>query len=194
MPFAAQAQVLTREPPRRKVIHDCRQQDDREHTADQSAYIATRHLRWRLESFALQRTQRAKLVAKPLAALTAGGPGYGSHMGSARRPRGRFLALEQAQAGFKLLEVVVTHVRRSDELLHETRHHTARYARASLVACEEAAPSHHRRQSPMQRLVRALALVRTVTEADRGHFRQDDVLCQHAGMLALVRKGSEAVL
>ena len=61
-----------------------------------------------MESFALQRTQRAKLVAKPLAALTAGGPGYGSHMGTARRPRGRLLALEQAQAGFKLLEVVVT--------------------------------------------------------------------------------------
>jgi hypothetical protein len=29
-------------------------------------------------------------------------------MGSARGPRGRFLALEQAQAGFKLLEVAVT--------------------------------------------------------------------------------------
>ena len=49
-----------------------------------------------------------KPVAKPLHALTAGEPGYGSHMGSARGPRGRFLALEQAQAGFKLLEVAVT--------------------------------------------------------------------------------------
>src|SRR5262245_54616557 len=82
----------------------------------------------------------------------------------------------------------------SDELLHETRHRTARYARASLVAFEEAAPGRHRRQSPMQRLVRALASVRTVTEADRSHFRRDDVLSQHAGVLALVRKGSEAVL
>jgi hypothetical protein len=44
----------------------------------------------------------------------------------------------------------------------------------------------------MQRLVRALALVRTVTEAERGHFRY--VLCQHVVVLALVRKGSEAVL
>ena len=46
-----------------------------------------------------------KPVAKPLHALTADEPGYGSHMGSAGGP---LLALEQAQAGFKLLEVAVT--------------------------------------------------------------------------------------
>src|SRR5262245_64842007 len=82
----------------------------------------------------------------------------------------------------------------SDELLRETRHRTARYARASFVAFEEAAPGRHRRQSPMQRLVRALASVRTVTEADRGHFRRDDVLRQHAGVFDLVCMWSEAVV
>ena len=89
----------------------------------------------------------------------------------------------------------------SDELRHEIedgthrhRQRAARYARASFLAREQedAAPWRHRWQNPMlQRVVRAASPARKATEADRGHHRQDAIPCQHAGVLALVRKASE---
>ncbi len=43
----------------------------------------------------------------------------------------------------------------------------------------------------LQWVVRAPSPARKATEADRGHHRQDAIPCQHAGVLALVRKASE---
>ena len=91
------------------------------------------------------------------AARTNGGePGHGSQI-AGTKPRGRFLALEPAQASFKSLKVVVTH-----DLVT---------ARGGWLL--------PRPQSAMKR--------------DPGHSRQDAVPCQRAGVLALVRKASQAV-
>jgi hypothetical protein len=132
---------------------------------------------------------------------------------STRGPRGRFLALEPAQAGFKQLEIAVTNVfvamfsgslrpnvrmnrvMRPKMGAHRSRQHAARYPCASLLAREqaEAAPRRHARQNPMsQRVARALAPARTATEANRGYSRQDAVPWHHAGLFALERTASEA--
>jgi hypothetical protein len=43
------------------------------------------------------------------ACINGGEPGHGGHIGGTREPRGRFLALQPAEASFKPREVMVTH-------------------------------------------------------------------------------------
>ena len=105
--------------------------------------------------------------------MNGGEPGHGSQI-AGTKPRGRFLALELAQASFKSLKVVVTH-----DLVTGAR--------------RLAAPHRHRPQSAMLLVVRALASACMATEVDPVHSRQDAVPCQRAGVLALVRKASQAV-
>ena len=134
---------------------------------------------------------------------------------STRGPRGRFLALEPAQAGYKQLEIAVTHVlvamfSGSLRVSPNVRGNRVMRPKMGLIDPDSmplgilarkpsgartggSGPASSRRQNPMsQRVARALASARTATEADRGHSRQDAVPWQHAGVLALERTASEA--
>ena len=128
---------------------------------------------------------------------------------STRGPRGRFLALEPVQAGFKQLEIAVTNVfvamfSGSLRVSPNVRMNRVMRPKMGLIGADsmplsilaQASWRANRRKRP--RVVtrgkirchsglRARLPRREATEADRGHSRQDAVPWQHAGVLALER-------